>query len=596
MPSVRLNRLCWMVMLGAIAITLTRAALIKELPFDLLAGSDNDDILRFLSVRDLLAGQGWFDAAQYRILPPEGLPLHWSRYVDAGIAGMMGAFAWLMPLEAAEAATLVAWPLLMLSLLIVIMGTIGRAALGPGAAALAILALIIWPVTSHTYFRTARLDHHNVQIVLMTLMVLALLVPHRPRVFGVLAGSAAALSMAVGLETLPVIVLGGLVVALWASADPGADGARLLGFSGALALGAAAAFAGQTAPGAWLLTRCDQLSLPWLALTLVALTASLCLVIVTRRWSRWAGAVVFALTAVFGLAATFPLIEPCFAGPYAGLPEEVRGLIPRIQEARPAHWFLLHNPNVFFETVAPALAAFFVAGLVWARRARLGLAGTNENRTLGLLMLLCSVALAATFFQIRVIVLTAALVPAMIGYALSRILEARLAAPNAVNALALIAAVALTLMPHILHRGSAALWQTMRAPGTPQTAADDPRGCRAPEVLASLSALSPGVIFNPINIGAPIALLTEHKVLSAPYHRRAEALSNGLAGLSGDAAALRDQLTRSGADYLVLCRDQTYGDSASFATELASGTIVSWLTPLDAVDPALAAFRLTTAR
>ena len=40
---------------------------------------DPDDILRLVQVRDLLAGQGWFDLDQHRIDPLRNVPMHWSR-------------------------------------------------------------------------------------------------------------------------------------------------------------------------------------------------------------------------------------------------------------------------------------------------------------------------------------------------------------------------------------------------------------------------------------------------------------------------------------------------------------------------------------
>ena len=33
---------------------------------------DGDDALRLVQVRDLIAGQSWFDTTQYRINPPSG--------------------------------------------------------------------------------------------------------------------------------------------------------------------------------------------------------------------------------------------------------------------------------------------------------------------------------------------------------------------------------------------------------------------------------------------------------------------------------------------------------------------------------------------
>ena len=53
------------------------------------AGGDNDDLLRLVEVRDLLAGQGWFDLHQYRMGLEGGFVMHWSRLVDAPIAAIV---------------------------------------------------------------------------------------------------------------------------------------------------------------------------------------------------------------------------------------------------------------------------------------------------------------------------------------------------------------------------------------------------------------------------------------------------------------------------------------------------------------------------
>ena len=45
-----------------------------------------DDAMRLVQVRDLLAGQGWFDLTQYRLNPPDGVAMHWSRLIDLPIA------------------------------------------------------------------------------------------------------------------------------------------------------------------------------------------------------------------------------------------------------------------------------------------------------------------------------------------------------------------------------------------------------------------------------------------------------------------------------------------------------------------------------
>src|SRR6185312_14295083 len=48
---------------------------------------DNDSLLRLVEVRDMLSGQNWFDLHQYRMGPEGGFVMHWSRLVDAPLAG-----------------------------------------------------------------------------------------------------------------------------------------------------------------------------------------------------------------------------------------------------------------------------------------------------------------------------------------------------------------------------------------------------------------------------------------------------------------------------------------------------------------------------
>ena len=47
---------------------------------------DSDDAMRLVQVRDLLAGQPWYDLMQYRLGAEPGPLMQWSRLVDAPIA------------------------------------------------------------------------------------------------------------------------------------------------------------------------------------------------------------------------------------------------------------------------------------------------------------------------------------------------------------------------------------------------------------------------------------------------------------------------------------------------------------------------------
>src|SRR5436305_140468 len=50
---------------------------------------DTDDNMRIMQVRGLLHGQGWYDLRNYRMNPPYGANIHWSRLVDLPIAGLI---------------------------------------------------------------------------------------------------------------------------------------------------------------------------------------------------------------------------------------------------------------------------------------------------------------------------------------------------------------------------------------------------------------------------------------------------------------------------------------------------------------------------
>ena len=53
---------------------------------------DTDDATRLAQLRGWLGGQGWFDLHQARMQPPEGYDTHWSRLIDAGLAGLLFLF------------------------------------------------------------------------------------------------------------------------------------------------------------------------------------------------------------------------------------------------------------------------------------------------------------------------------------------------------------------------------------------------------------------------------------------------------------------------------------------------------------------------
>jgi hypothetical protein len=72
-----------------------------------------DDAMRLVQMRAWLAGQGWFDLHNARLEPPGGYDSHWSRLIDAGLAGLLLLFQHFDP-PSAERLMRAWWPLLWL--------------------------------------------------------------------------------------------------------------------------------------------------------------------------------------------------------------------------------------------------------------------------------------------------------------------------------------------------------------------------------------------------------------------------------------------------------------------------------------------------
>ena len=92
---------------------------------------DTDDNMRIMQVRAWLHGQGWFDLRQYRLNPPHGANIHWSRLVDLPIAGLILTLRPLLGGVMAEKVAVTVAPLLPLLLLLFSLSLIVRRLVHP---------------------------------------------------------------------------------------------------------------------------------------------------------------------------------------------------------------------------------------------------------------------------------------------------------------------------------------------------------------------------------------------------------------------------------------------------------------------------------
>src|SRR5207302_7367227 len=102
---------------------------------------DTDDNMRIMQVRALLHGQGWYDLRNYRLNPPFGANIHWSRLVDLPIAGLILGLRPFLGGAGAERWAVAIAPMLPYLLLLYSVALAARRLLGPTAYPLAFCAI-----------------------------------------------------------------------------------------------------------------------------------------------------------------------------------------------------------------------------------------------------------------------------------------------------------------------------------------------------------------------------------------------------------------------------------------------------------------------
>ena len=503
--------------LGVLALySLVTIALVLaiSLPFATdYVGADNDDTMRLIVVRDLLAGQSWFDTTQYRLGLDGGTLMHWSRFVDLPIANLISFFSLFAGQAHAEALALAVWPAL---LVVPVLAGMGLAAfrLGGSAAMHATLVLTCVFVVALNRFQPGSIDHHNVQLALVAGIAAMLLDPRMRARDHAVAGLLAGLAIAIGAETTPLIGTVCLIVALrWVWHGPAFREAAAA-FGLALALTITLAFFTTVAPSRYTQVTCDSLSYGFYALATLGggtlfLTASL------ASGRSFAGRLAALAGAGVAIAAAVLVIAPgCLANPLDTLDPLLKSFwLSGVIEAQSAAAQFRLDPGSVGGFYAPGLLAMLVC--LW--RIRRGQAAEAHLVVLALL----AVTFAVALIQIRGAIFSNMLSTLPLGLAVADMRKASNADPK--NLKAGLGFIALTLA------SVPATWALAGAmlPGRSQemlaaslSAAPAPRlSCTAEASIAPLAAEPIGVVAGASNLGAPILRHTGHRVLSAPYHR-----------------------------------------------------------------------------
>jgi hypothetical protein len=550
--------------------------------FDGLRLPDTDDMMRLVGVRDLLAGQGWFDPVQHRMLPPAGIASHWSRLIDLPLAALILALTPVLGRELAEPAVAALWPLMLFALYGALAYFGIRRLFGWRPA---LLTLFIAPQTGVflNTFRFGRIDHHNAQLCAVLAVALALARSDRPVRRGLAAGLVAGLSLAIGLETLPVIAAAGLfVVADWVLHGAAASG-RLAGFGTGLLAASVLLFGVQTAPALWTVPACDALSPPWLLLAAGGAFTGVAALVAERLGLNRNGRLFVAAVMGAAVAAGFVLVAPdCLAGPFAGMDAVVRtSWLQQVDEMRSFLQVLRGEPDVALANIVPLIVAALYATVMAIR--------VQEPERRRFFLAVATVMWPGTLValvQVRGMYVAGAFVPLMAALALDRAMRI-VREPATVLRRLMVLALPLTMMGKVWAIGAELPMRLAAAPGAQPAITGSWTTCTDPTALAALGRLPAGLVLSQIDLGPAILLRTGHSVVAAPYHRNLVGLRAAIEASEGSEAVLRTVARDRGADYLVLCtlalESRGPDKPQPFATGLARGSRATpdWLEPIN---------------
>ena len=474
---------------------------------------NSDNLVRLVEVRDLLAGQGWFDLTQYRLGLDGGTPMHWSRLVGGPIAAIVAAATWLTG-DAAQAEWIarILWPAATLFFALMALMTAcartGNAAFRLPVAVIGAIAL--WTVG---VFSPGALDHHNIQVALAVWLVALLLPGSRPVLSHGFAGLVAVAMLAIGMEVLPYVAVAGALVALsWVAGAVTAAEARAFGAS--VAVSAAAIFFATVAPAGWTGDACDAFS----SFHLVAgITGGLGLVAATavpRRLAVRAGAVAL-LAAVFA-GAVAVLFPHCLENPLAALDPRLREFwLEGVVETRSLADLLREDPFGVLGLYGMAAVAFVVS-LVGVATGR-GL----PRRQAVVFAAFLAMGLAVTAWQQRGFTFAAAFAILPMGFRLGRLRMTLPEKRGLAGSLRLAAAwaVSINLLWWMAGAQAAALFSDAPTLQEQVNAASPRDYCYTADLYAPLAAEPRGVVLGATDIGASLLLYTRHRAVAGPYHR-----------------------------------------------------------------------------
>lgn len=575
--------------------------------------SDTDDFQRLAQIRNWMAGQPWFDVTNYRMDFPNGADMHWSRLVDIPIAALIWVLdIFLSPLMA-ERVVSILWPMALLVATVFVMLAICRR-LEPNVNPLVVLLFTVTCITALTEFAPGRLDHHGLQILLFTLILLGL-VAAGTRWGPSLGGFAVAFSISVGLDSILLIVFAIAWMGIEWSLGRDEQGQGLRRFALALAGTSAILFATNVAPSRWLEPVCDANSIVYLTALWITAAALLILSVFTQRpvFANAPQTVLVRLSAgllLGGIAVGIVVLlyPQCVAGPYGAIdPVLKERWLVNVVEARGLLQQLENNPQMWLSSVVYGLLLLAVSAFVLFHRAK-------KQPGLWVLFAMLAISMAASFLQYRALRIGVfAAIPFCVLFVgmCWQWLKTRWSDQQYLSMAVQTAIVILLLPPAWMGLANVVIPHTGTAAGVTKARADDSADhnvplwktrdiyifCNQQAQYEQLAKIPRSNVMTDINSGPAIVIFTAHNVVGGPYHRNAAAIIDMLDFYESDLENPRRIARERAIEYVTYCEPGEEiltgtKDSNALAIHIRNGTEPEWLERLSGPNERLHIFRV----
>ena len=530
---------------------------------------DTDDNMRMMQVRALLNGQDWYDLRQYRLSPPGGADIHWSRFVDLPLAALILIFRPILGGMMAEKIAVTVAPLLPMLLLMLSLVLASRRLIGRENW-IFIIAMFAASQMLMPMFAPLRIDHHGWQLALVALLIAAIADPDKRR-GGMTAGIATVLSLVIGLEMLPYLALaGGTFVLRWIAGA--GDAVRLRSYGLALSIGTGLGYL-IFASNANRVPRCDALTPVWLSAMVGA--GILCVVLSLIRSADWKRR--FLVAAILGVVLTLALgwFWPQCVGQLEQLsPDLKRYWFDHVREVKP-----VYEQSIELITIISFAAFVGLIGFLHALvQSRGSLRFVPWLSLFALFVASCGLVIwqtrAGPAVQLMTIMplslLAAIYIPKVreTDSVLRRIL-------GTVIVFGLISGLAVQLATPYLARPAK---ESKKAKARNANAL-----CATIPALAQIARLPRGTVFTFVDLSPRLITLTKHNAIAGPYHRNGEAIVDVHRAFRDTPERAEKAVRKYRSDYVLICPGSSESTlfkadaPKEFYMQLAADKAPAWL-------------------